>query len=256
MMTASDLVKAKEAFPTITGDIVQDTDTVISELAVGNYVVERGLARLYMIWKTKSFLGLTTNEYSCQTCKFVFTSDEDVAICPRCNSDVLSLSQVPIHPTLESYLSHISDMTGKSRQTLFNRLKVYRVLCDERGATGESVFELIMLSSGAASKLAAADDDDPSIALENNSWQETINVALSQDSKSAALEYVSYDVLRQTKITSVIKEATMTGTVYREYYVDDEKDEYVLEGYNFVLDGEWPDQVLDWFSRRIGAKVE
>ena len=72
MMTSSDLVKADESFPVLTGDIVQDTETIVGELAVGAYVVERGMARLYIVWKTKLFLNLTTARFTCTSCGFVY----------------------------------------------------------------------------------------------------------------------------------------------------------------------------------------
>jgi len=257
-MTASDLVKADEHFPTITGNIEQDTETVIGELAVGTYVVERGLARLYMIWKTKKYLDLTSVEFTCKSCGLQYPGEADGTekdeVCVRCDSPNVEVAYVPIYPTLEAYVSHISDMTGKSRQTLFNRLKVYRVLCDERGSAPESVFKLNLLSSGAASKLASADSDDEHIVLEDDSWQATVDKALGTDSKSGALEYVKYDVLQETKITAVFDDAAKIGRVFREYHVEDDK--YVLEEFKFVLEGKWPDQMREWIVKRLGAKVE
>jgi len=252
-MVAKDLIQSNASFPTLTGNIVEDTDTIIGELAVGNFVVERGLARLYMVWKMKAFLQLTAPESTCKSCGLVYSGEEDD--CPRCDGSNIEVQQVPIHPSLESYLSYVSDMTGKSRQTLFNRLKVYRVLCDERGVIPETVFRLTLLSSGAASKLASADDGSDNIALEEDSWQKTVDKALSIDSKSGALEYVKYDVLKETKITSSFDTAARSGVVFREYTADND-DQLVLEEYKFALSGDWPEQVVEWFTKRLGAKVE
>jgi len=252
-MGAKDLIIQDASFPTLTGDIVEDTDTIIGELAVGNFVVERGMARLYMVWRSKLFLQLTSPESKCNSCGFVFDGADDT--CPKCGGGTLSVSDIPVYPTLEAYLSYVADMTGKSRQTLFSRLKVYRVLCDDREVIPESAFKLLLLSSGAASKLASADEGSDNLALENNSWQDTVNKALDTGSKSGALEYIKYDVLRETKITSSFDVAARTGIVYREY-TEDGGDQYVLEEYKFVLDGNWPDQVIDWFTKRLGSKVE
>ena len=89
---------------------------------------------------------------------------------------------------------------------------------------------------------------------ENDSWQDTVERALAADSKSGALEYVKYDVLRETKITSSYNAAKGTVTVFREYNV--EEDQFTLEEYKLVLNGEWPEQVLDWLVRRLRAKIE
>ena len=257
MMTASELVKSSESFPTLTGDIVKDTDTIIGELAVGTYVVERGLARLYMVWKSKSFLDITTTEFTCKVCGLQYTGEEftNDEICPKCDNMNMLVQHQPMYPTLELYLAFVSDQTGKSRQTLFNRLKVYRVLCDERGVTPESVFRLTLLSSGAASKLASADDGANNIKLENDSWQDTVDTALSVGTKSGALQYVKYDVLLETRITSAYKSTDNSITVYREYN-DNENDQFVLEEFHFKLDGSWPDQVTEWLIKRLGAKIE
>lgn len=252
-MAAKDLIKSDDAFPTITGNIAEDTDTIINELAVGTFVVERGMARLYMIWKSKLFLQLTSPEARCISCGLVFDGEDDS--CPRCDGSNLDVQQKPIYPTLEAYLSYVSDMTGKSRQTLFSRLKIYRVLCDERDVIPESVFKLNLLSSGAASKLASADEDGDNLKLEDNSWQATVDKALATESKSAALEYIKYDVLQETKITSVFNSASMTCIVYREY-VKANNDQLVLEEYKFALSGEWPEQVTEWLTRRLGSKIE
>ena len=252
-MAAKDLINSQDAFPTLTGDIVADTDTIIGELAVGTFVVERGMARLYMIWRSKLFLQLTSPVSKCLSCGLEFDGGDDA--CPRCDSMSLEVQQVPVYPTLEGYLSYVSEMTGKSRQTLFNRLRVYRVLCDEREVIPESVFKLMLLSSGAASKLASADEGGDNLKLENDSWQETVNKALATDSKSGALEYVKYDVLQETKITSFFDAVARTGVVYREYTKTND-DQLVLEEYKFALSGDWPDQVVEWFTKRLGAKVE
>ena len=256
-MTSSDLVNTNESFPVLTGDIVQDTETIVGELAVGAYVVERGMARLYIVWKTKLFLDLTMKRFTCLTCGFVFDANVELDMeyedCPKCNNDDVIPEDLPLYPTLEAYLSYISDLTGKSRQTLFNRLKAYRVLCDERGVNPEHVFKLMLLSSGAATKLATADDGSDNVALENDSWQDTVERALGTGSKSGALEYVKYDVLRETKITSAFDAAKNTITVFREYNV--EEDQFTLEEYKLVLSGEWPEQVLDWLVKRLRAKI-
>lgn len=256
MMTASELTKADQSFPAITGNIEKDTETIVSELAVGTYVVERGMARLYLVWKTKTFLNLTAVQFTCKSCGFVYEGEEfsDDEFCPRCESGNTEATYVPLFPTLEAYLSHVADMTGKSRQTLFSRLRVYRVLCEERGVLPESVFKLTLLSSGAASKLASADEDADNVELKNDSWQETVDTAIGVGTKSGALEYIKYDVLKETKITAVISLATKSGTVFREY--NDGEDKFVLEEYKFVLSGEWPDQVTDWLVGKLGAKAE
>lgn len=251
MTTASELIKRGEGFPALSGNIVEDTETIIGELAVGTFVVERGMARLYLVWLSKAFLGIAQDQYTCLSCGL---SDPDSGDqCLRCGAQVVEDS-IPLYPTLELYLAYVSEMTGKSRQTLFSRLRVYRVLCEERGANPESVFNLNLLSSGAASKLASADEGDNHIVLENDSWQETVERALGMDSKSGALEYIKYDVLLETRITSTFREKDNSVRVYREYHA--QEDQYVLEEYRLTLDGEWPGQVRDWLVKRLGAKVE
>lgn len=251
-MTAKDL--AISEFPFLSGDIAADTNTIIDELAVGTFVIERGMARLYLIWKTKGFLKLLTKEIRCSTCGLELSDAGQVgAICPRCQSKVVE-KDVPMFPTLEDYLSHIADKTGKSRQTLFNRLKVYRVLAEERGVNPALVFELNLMSSGAASKLASANDDTPYLELENGSWSDTVEVALSQDSKGGALAYVKYDVLKEPKI-SVDGNTDGSFTVYREYLEDGDEPEYIVEQFSIKATGEWPDEMMSWLYKKLGAKA-
>ena len=253
-MTARDLAVRDDSFPAITGDIEQDTETLVSELAVGTIVVERGMARLYMVWKSRGFLNLLKPELVCKECNLEFATEPDGMICPRCQRKVAS-SNVPVFPTLEAYLSYIADETGKSRQTLFSRLKVYRVLADERGVNPARVFELNLLSSGAATQLARALEDDPHLNLENDSWADTVDVALSQSTKGAALEYVKYDVLKQPKIM-VDQNDDETYTVYREYLSEDDlADEYVVEQYEIKASGKWPSEMKEWLTRKLGAKA-
>jgi len=252
-MTAKDLVKQAEGFPVLSGDIVKDTETIIGELAVGNYVIERGMARLYLVWLTREFLNVTESQCLCPTCGLTFEDDGKTLTCPRCES-IVTKKELPLYPTLEAYISHVSDMTGKSRQTLFSRLRVYRVLCEERGVDPSTVFELNLLSSGAASRLASADEDDEHLSLVNDSWNETAAMALEMGTKSGALEYIKYDVLHRPKISAEITMATKSIKIYREYHMPEE-DQYVLEEYGMHLDGEWPEQVMDWLTKRLGAKV-
>lgn len=251
--TASDIAKQDGNFPILSGDITQDTETVIGELAVGTVVVERGMARLYLIWRSREFLELFRKEFSCTVCGLSFAGIEDVNIpCPRCQGVVAS-QDVPVYPTLEAYLSHIADETGKSRQTLFNRLRSYRILSDERGVDPKKVFYLNLLSSGAASKLASVDENDEHLQLEDNSWESTVDAALQRGSKSAALEFIKYDVLRQQKISS---EELGSGkyAVYREYLADADDDGYIVDKFTLELVGDWPEQMRDWINRRLGAK--
>lgn len=244
------LAKKNESFPALSGNIVEDTESVIGELAVGTIVVERGLARLYLIWRGKGFLDIKRHEYRCTACGLELIKEDDH--CPRCGGTIF-YQEVPVYPTLNDYVAFISDETGKSRQTLFNRLRVYRSLCDDRGTNPISVFELNLLSPGAAKRLADANEDDDKITLENNSWQDTVEKALSLDSKSMALEYVKYDVLHKPKI-SVEKDSDGSYTVYREF--DGGGEEYTVEQYGFKLAGKWNDSMVEWLDRKIGASTK
>lgn len=243
----NDIVKHKDNFPVISKDIVEQTGELVGELTVGNIVVERGLARLYLIWKSRLFLSAKRQEHRCTACGLEYVEPDD--ICQRCGGIIMT-EEVPIYPTLESYISYIADETGKSRQTLFNRLKVYRVLGDERGVDPNLVFELNLLSSGAARKLAAASDDNGHVTLENNSWEDTVVTALKTESKSLALEYVKYDVLHEPKISVVANGEAYT--VLREY--DNDDDTYAVEKYNLSLSGEWPEDMLDWLNGKLGVR--
>lgn len=244
------LAKKNESFPALSGNIVEDTDSVIGELAVGTIVVERGLARLYLIWRSKSFLEIKRVEYKCSVCKLELMEEDDH--CPRCGGTILD-QEIPVYPTLNDYVSFISDETGKSRQTLFNRLRVYRSLCDDRSVNPISVFELNLLSPGAAKRLADANEEDDKITLENDSWQDTVEKALSLDSKGMALEYVKYDVLHKPKI-SVEKDDGNAYTVYREF--DGGGDEYTVEQYGFKLTGQWNESMVEWLDKKIGASTK
>ena len=254
-MTARDLAKRDDSFPALSGNIEADTEAIIGELAVGTIVTERGMARLYLVWRSRGFLNMLRMETRCSSCGLEFSDlgvDDDP--CPRCQGVVTSID-TPVFPTLETYLSYVADETGKSRQTLFNRLRVYRVLSDERKVDPAMVFELNLLSSGAASKLASASDDDPHLQLADNSWTETVNVALQQSSKGSALEYIKYDVLKEPKITTEQTDDD-AFTVYREYMIeDDQSDEYIVEQFEIKIVGNWPDQMLRWIVGKLGAKA-
>ena len=75
MMTAKELALANEGFPALSGKIVEDTELIISELAVGTFVVERGMARLYLVWLTRAFLGIEQSQCTCLSCGFTFQGD-------------------------------------------------------------------------------------------------------------------------------------------------------------------------------------
>lgn len=244
------LLRSNGNFPVLSGNIIEDTDAVISELNVGDVVVERGMARLYLIWLTRSFLDIHDEIYRCQACSFDGVKED--AACPRCGG-ILVMETMPRFPTLEEYLSFISDETGKSRQTLFSRLRVYRSLSGERSVNPTSVFLLNLLSSGAARKLAAASEDNPMLTLENDSWQDTVDMALSLDSRSMALEYIKYDVLHEPKI-SAERSGDNKFTVYHEQ--DHGGEEIVVDSYDVKLEGRWTEEMIEWFGKKLGARMQ
>jgi len=244
------IVPTNENFPALTGDINEDTSSLLGELTVGNMVIERGWARLYLIWSTKSFLKATATTYSCGVCGLLVTEEEKQ--CPRCAGNIVSKEE-KIFPTLESYVRYIAEESGKSRQTIFNRLGTYRSLSDEKNVNPIKVFALNLVSPGAARKLATADEDQPDIKLVNNSWEETVDAALSFDSKSSALDFIKHDVLNEPKMY-----AELTGddeiTIYRETYPDDS--DILVEDFVVKIAGEWPQDMVEWLSRKLNVRKQ
>ena len=133
-----------------------------------------------------------------------------------------------------------------------NRIDQDHGLSDERGVDPGSVFELCLLSPGAAKKLSDAEEDNGYLTLVNNSWSDTVETALQQDTKSGALQFIKYDVLHEPKI-SAERVNDQDYTIYLEYFIDDEK-EYVVEKYGIKLVGEWTEEMIQWFSNKVGAK--
>lgn len=244
------LVRSNDNFPILSGDITEDTNTIIGELNVGDIVVERGMARLYLVWRTREFLSATISEYECTNCGFAGQDITDEH-CQHCGG-IISESEVPVYPTLESYISYVSDETGKSRQTLFDRLRTYRVLSDERGVSPISVFMLNLLSSGAAKKLASANEKDSLITLVNDSWQDTVGAALEFDSKSQALQFVKYDVLHEPKISSEM----VDSDTFIVYYERDDPEQCTVDSYEVKLVGQWTESMVEWFCRKLGASIK
>lgn len=243
----SEIQPYSEHFPVLTGNIEQDTDELIGELKVGTIVVERGLARLYLVWLSNSYIQLVHPKNVCTKCGLEGLDKDNT--CASCGGK-MSVVEEPMFPTFESYVGHVSEQTGKSRQTIFNRLRTYRSLSDERGVHPGSVFALNMLSAGAARKLAAADEEDEYLTLVNNSWTDTVDKALGFESKKEALEFVKYDVLHEPKISSEFK-SDKDIAVYLER--DNGGEEYIVEQYNIVLEGNWSNGMLDWIGSKLGA---
>lgn len=237
------LVPSAKDFPALSGVIEEDTGTIISELRVGRLVVETGLARLYLIWKSKEYLQATYPSRSCSACGLEASSGDKA--CISCGG-IIEEEYKPIYPTLESYIEHLSIESGKSRQTLFNRLRAYRVLCDERGVDARLVFSLNVFSSGAASKLASADEDDPNLDLADGSWEKTVQTALMFETKADALSYVKYDVLHEPRIFSEEKGDKIT--VYKERM---DGGDLVVNEYSLRIGSGWTPEMLDWLRRQL-----
>ena len=183
-------------FPSLSS-IQDDTEKIIKYIAVGQVAVERGLALLWLVWRERKFLEIVETTVQCGTCGFVANSDETV--CPRCGADNLNEVQMPVYPTVRSYVEYISEQTGRSAPTIWSRLSVYTAL-DNKGVNPSDVYRLNMLSPGAARELAKCDDDPP--GLVNGSYQDTVVATLSMPSRKDALDFVRHDVLRKPKITA------------------------------------------------------
>jgi len=247
------LVPAENNFPALAGNIDNDTEALVGELRVGNVVIERGWARLYLIWLSQSYLEAMHHTYKCSTCDLIVAEEKADKPCPRCGSHILNI-EVEIFPTLESYVQYVAEETNKSRQTIFNRLGTYRKLCDERGVSPPQVFSLNLISSGAARKLASADEDDPAIKLVNNSWADTVDAALAFDNKGQALAFIKHDVLNEPRYTAEFSDIEGTEiTIYRETYPDDE--DLLVEDFKVGLKGEWPDDMIKWLSRKLNVRA-
>jgi hypothetical protein len=243
------IVPADENFPALSGDFENDTTALIGELKVGKVVIERGWARFYLIWKGRKFLDATHMITVCSSCDLEVP--EDVKSCPRCGAHTVTKEQ-PIFPTLEAYVDFIASETGKSRQTIFNRLGTYRRLCDEKGVSAIDVFAMHLISSGAARKLSTAEENGGTVTLVNNSWQDTIAAALSYDSKSEMLRFIRHDVMNEPVFVSELSNGGAI-TIYKEIYPANE--DAIVEEYKLSLTGEWPEEMLKWLGRKINLKI-
>ena len=242
------IVPADENFPALSGDFESDTAALIGELKVGKVVIERGWARFYLIWKGRSFLNVKHTITVCSTCELEVP--EDVKSCPRCGAHTVTKEQ-PIFPTLEAYVDYIANETGKSRQTIFNRLGTYRRLCDEKGVSAVDVFAMHLISSGATRKLSTADENGGTVSLVNDSWPDTIAAALSYDSKTEMLKFIRHDVMNEPYYLAEIN-GEGAITIYKETYPADE--DAVVEEFKLKLLSEWPEDMLKWLGRKINLK--
>lgn len=245
----NELVAVQNNFPTLVGEIEEDTATLINELQVGNVVIERGWARLFLIWKDNLFLNATYVMNICNACNTEVPDGHSA--CARCESSDIVKDVRYRFPTLESYVEFVSRSTGKSRQTIFNRLRTYRVLSEERSVAPSYVFEMNLISSGAAQKLASAEELE-SINLINDSWEDTVVAALSHDSKTEMLRFIKHDILNEPSYYSELSIDEMSISVFRETYPED--GEAILEGYELALLGTWPEHMLDWLKRRLSVR--
>jgi hypothetical protein len=243
------IVPANENFPALSGNFESDTAELIGELKVGKIVIERGWARFYLIWKGKLFLEPKQDVSVCDACGLEVS--DDLKFCPRCGGHIV-IKEALMFPTLEAYVDLVSQETGKSRQTIFNRLGTYRRLCDEKGANPIDVFAMNLISSGAARKLSTAEDDG-TVNLVNDSWQDTIVTALSYDSKSEMLKFIAHDVMNEPQYHTELSASGDELRIYRETYPVD--GDAVVEQYDLRMEGDWPEDMLKWLGRKINLKV-
>jgi len=244
-------------FPVLSGDIYQETDAVVAEIGVGRIVEERGMARLYLIWQANKFLDATTDWVQCDTCGDSFPQDlvkeGDKSFagqpCLKCGVGEYKQTEKKSFPTLESYLEHISEVTGRSRQTLFNRIRVYDRLI-KRDVLAESIFSLNLISAGAGRLLADADDDDDPLNLVNDSWQDTVDTAIATDHKGGALSFIKYEVLGKPRITTEMEgDDTILVVVEENLGAED----HILKQYKLKIVGEWPESLVKNIRRRFSS---
>jgi len=242
-------VSRYDGFPVITGDLEQDTGRIIESIRVGTREVEAGMAALYLVYKRKEYLSAMQEYKACSACGFEPILETDKA-CPRCGG-VAVIGQRPMFPTLESYIQYVANESGQSRQTLFNRIKIYRILSDESGVDMNIIFALNMLSSGAGKLLADAIDSGEDIRLLNGNVTETVARALDADSKSEAVAYIRHDVLGRPRFSAEDEGDGIHLIVYKEDYSDTEPR---IENKRVHLVGDWDEESKNWIKSKLGIR--
>lgn len=246
----NEIVKKVDTFPVLSGNIKEDTQTIVSEMGVGKLIEERAWARLWLVWSKKSYMKWKVVYCTCQSCndEYPLADDDDECddVCPKCGADSFEKVEKPRFPTLDSYVDYICEETGRSRQTVFNRVGTFSGL-NERGVDDELIFQLNLISSGAARMLANADEDDANLV--NDSWEDTVFSAISTGNKTQALELIKHEVLNKPRIrTEFDGEDTITIEVERNL---GQPDDYILEKYVAKLQGEWPEDIVKSLRRRF-----
>lgn len=243
-------VSRYDGFPVITGDLEQDTGRIIESIRVGTREVEAGMAALYLVYKRKEYLSAMHEYKICSACAFEPILDTDKA-CPRCGG-IAVVEQRPLFPTLESYIQYIANESGQSRQTLFNRIKVYRILSDDSGVDMNAVFALNMLSSGAGKLLADAIDNGEDMRLRNGAVADTVVQALESESKADAVSYIRHDVLGRPRFSAEDEGDGVHLVVYKEDYSDAENTR--IENKRVHLVGDWDEESRRWIKTKLGIR--
>ena len=236
-----------ESFPALIGDIHEDTTAILTEIGVGRVVTERGFARFHLVREDQSYLKWEDEFIVCDVCGEDHVLEEGMdEVCPFCDSKSVQVTQRKRFPTLEDYVMFVAERSGLSRQTIFNRLKTYKVLTG-RKVDQVSVFRLNLLSSGAASMLANVDDGEE-VFLVDDSWPKTVQTALDTEDKSEALFFIKHSVLNKPRYTTDIEDQRIILYVERDLA---KGDGIAVEKYQLEMIGEWPEEMCEVMRRKF-----